>query len=251
MIHIEQAGNVAILRMEHGKVQAIDTELLEEAGARLNEVSHTTSTAMVITGTGKAFSAGVDLYRILNGGPEYLRGFLMALSSTLVKLFTYPIPVVAAINGHAIAGGCILAAACDYKIMAAGSGKMGVTELLVGVPFPVAALEIMRSTVPAAALQTLVYSGKLCDPDEARSIGLVDEVVAPENLLDRAMSVAGDYGRIPQISFRLTKQHIRRPAIERIERFAPMLDPHVAAAWNTTEIAEAIRAFVDASIRKR
>ena len=101
--------------------------------------------AVVITGSGSVFSAGVDLQRIVAGGPSYVREFLPALSDSFMAIFDHPGPVVAAVNGHAIAGGCVIAAACDVRLMA--HGKIGLAELSVSVPFPPVAMEIMRYAV--------------------------------------------------------------------------------------------------------
>ena len=92
--------------------------------------------AVILTGSGSSFSAGVDLFRVLKDGPEYGRRFLPVLDNFLRAALTLPKPMIAAINGHAIAGGCILAATCDHRIMTEGNGRIGIPELAVGVPFP-------------------------------------------------------------------------------------------------------------------
>ena len=98
---------------------------------------------LVITGAGRVFSAGVDLNRVLEGGADYTDRLIPALSDVFDALFCFPGPTVAAINGAAIAGGCVLACACDRRLISPDAG-IGAAELRVGVPFPVAALEVMR-----------------------------------------------------------------------------------------------------------
>src|SRR5262245_9944474 len=127
--------------MNHGKVSALDLELCEAISAALRDFD---SGPVVFTGTGNVFSAGVDLWKVADGGAEYIRAFLPALVDAFDAVFTCPVPVVAAINGHAIAGGCVLAAACDHRIMTSGPARIGVPELLVGVPFPGLALDIVE-----------------------------------------------------------------------------------------------------------
>ena len=136
MLDVEQRSGVALVRLRHGKVNALDLELLQALTAALRDVDE--SAAVVITGTGTAFSAGVDLQRILAGGPSYVQEFLPALSAAFMAIFDRPGPVLAAINGHAIAGGCVIAAACDVRVMS--QGKIGLAELSVGVPFPPSAM---------------------------------------------------------------------------------------------------------------
>ena len=148
MIHREDRDTVTVLRMEHGKANAVDTDLFTDIGAALDAIEDSSARALVLTGTGSMFSAGVDLFRVLDGGAPYLAEFLPLLSATVRRLFTFPRPIVAAVNGHAIAGGCVLAAACDRRVMNRDKGKIGVTELMVGVPFPADALETLRFLLP-------------------------------------------------------------------------------------------------------
>src|SRR5205085_2548729 len=93
-------------------------------------------------------------------------------------------------------------------------GRIGTPELLVGMPFPAAAMEIVRFAVPRQRLQQLVYSGRTLPPDEALAAGLIDEVVDPAALLDRARELAAQLAAIPRQSFRLTKAQLRAPALE-------------------------------------
>ena len=243
MIIREQTDDIAILRLAHGKVNALDalaTELDEAAGK---------ARAIILTGNGSAFSAGVDLFRILEGGDEYLDRFLPSLDNTLRKLFGLPLPVVAAVNGHAIAGGCLLALACDYKVMS--GGRIGIPELSVGVPFPVAALEIVRFAVSPSVLQKVVYTSPTLTHEEALEAGLVDEIVPPEELESRAMSVARRLASIPKATFRLTKGHLRSAASERISRMDDVIDPEVRRIWGDPASHEVIRAYLDRTLKKK
>jgi enoyl-CoA hydratase len=247
MIHRDTTDGIATIRLAHGKVSALDTELLEALGREL-DVAAADARAIVLTGEGSAFSAGVDLFRILDGGDEYLDRFLPALDGTLRKLFGLPLPVVAAVNGHAIAGGGILALACDYKVMSAG--RIGVPELLVGVPFPVAALEIVRFAVPRSVLQSVIYTGRTLAPGEAAALGLVDEAVDPGDLAERALAVAQRLAAIPRATFRLTKSHLRSEASERISRMDAAIDPEVRRIWRDPASHEAIRAWLDRTLKR-
>jgi hypothetical protein len=114
------------------------------------------------------FSPGLDLWKLLDGGGPYVEKLLVELSDGLRRLFTLPVPVVAAVNGHAIAGGCIIAAACDHRVMTdVPSARIGIPEFRVGVPFPTVPLEIMRELVPHHHLRSLVLGGATVDPTRA------------------------------------------------------------------------------------
>ena len=111
----------------------------------------------MLTGTAGIFSAGVDLFKLVKGGPDYVAHFLPSLDYMLEALFMFPAPVVAAVNGHAIAGGCILACACNRRLMTTGAARIGVPELKVGVPFPPLVVEIMRAAVAPPYFNELMY----------------------------------------------------------------------------------------------
>jgi enoyl-CoA hydratase len=249
MIEREDLDSIAILRLAHGKVSAMDTELLEAIEAAFDGAAG--AAAIVLTGTGSTFCAGVDLFRILDGKTAYVERFLPVLSRALLRVFGHPRPVVAAVNGHAIAGGCVLACACDWRLMAAGSGRIGIPELRVGVPFPLAPLEIVRFTTGGAPLQQLVYAGVTLDPEAGRQHGLVDEVVPAARLLDRAIAVARQLSAIPAAAFAHTKQTLRAPTLDRIQRRGPHADVAVRAAWRSDECHAAIRAYLDRTLGKK
>ena len=248
MIQREDVGEVAVLRMAHGKVQALDLELLEALEAALDEVEAGPRGALVLTGSGSSFSAGVDLFRLLEPDPDYRPRFLAALSSALRRLFLFPRPVVAAVNGHAIAGGLVLVCACDLRLVARGSARLGVPELSVGVPFPALVLEILRSATPPAQLPELLYRGRVVGVDEALERGLVDELVETEALLARALERARELAALPPQAFALAKHQLRLPALDRLERHGAALDAEVARQWGESASLERIRAWLDRKV---
>lgn len=243
MLDIEERAGVAVVRLRHGKVNALDTELLTAITAAMREIDP--AGAIVLTGTGPAFSAGVDLHRIVDGGPSYVEEFLVALSDTFLAVFDRPTPVVAAVNGHAIAGGCVLAAACDARLMS--GGRIGLSELRVGVPFPSAALEIMRHVV-GVNLGRLVIDATLFDPPQALSRNLVDQVVFPDDLVDRAVDEARRMREIPAEVFAFTKRQLHRPVHEQLAACADD-DKEVARVWSSAGTRDAITAYFD-TLRK-
>ncbi|MCC7012459.1 MAG: enoyl-CoA hydratase/isomerase family protein [Planctomycetes bacterium] len=250
MIHREQHASVTVLRLEHGKVQALDVELCNEIGAAFEGVDDWRETrAVVLTGTGSSFSAGVDLYRVLEGGAAYVDQFLPALDRACAAIFRCPKPVVGALNGHAIAGGMILACACDVRVMANGKGRMGVTELSVGVPFPWLALEILRLSTPVEHLQELLYLGQTYTPAESLARGLVDEVVEADKLAARALELADRLARIPQPAFALPKRQLRQHSLEQW-KLQSAHEHMVRLAWHDPETLAAIKRFLDATLKK-
>lgn len=246
----EDRDGIRVLRMDHGKVSAMDIELCEAIVAELDAARSDAVRGAVITGTGTAFSAGVDLYRIINDGPSYGARFLPVLDAMLRSALTFPKPLVAAVNGHAIAGGCILAAACDHRVMAEGTAVIGVPELVVGVPFPALPLEIMAARVPATALRELVYTGRNLQVDEALAKGLVDEKCSADRLIDRACAVARQFASVPAEAFALTKETFYTAILHRVAQLAD-LNSRVAEAWMHPRTYDTIRAYLDRTVRKK
>ena len=243
----EDSGDVAVLRLAHKKVSALDAEFCEALVVEIAGIAASPSTALVVTGTGSAFSAGVDLFKVLDGGAAYLERFLPAMEAFLQTLLTFPKPAVAAVNGHAIAGGCIIAAACDHRVMADGTGRIGVPELVVGVPFPSLPLEIVGARVPASVLRQLVLTGRIVRAGDAREMGLVDEVVELDTLVPRACEVAAQLARIPAASFALTKRGFTDPLLDRV-RAASDRDAEVSAAWGSPAVHTRIRSYIEQTI---
>ncbi len=250
MIETEVHDQTLVLRLAHGKASALDLELLQEMLRQLKTFREGDARAMVLTGKGSIFCAGVDLARILEGGEAYVDVFLKALSEVLLELYTLPKPVIAAINGHAIAGGCLLAAACDHRMMVRGDGKIGVTELFVGVPFPVLGLEIMRAAYAPNVVQKMIYTGRLMAVEEALQDGVVDELVAPAELLEFALRSAKRMGKLVPATFAQTKLQWNRLAVDRAVDHEDM-EEGVRVAWRSPEVMRVMRAFFEKTVGKR
>jgi enoyl-CoA hydratase len=242
MLITEDRDDVAVLRIEHGRVGALDMELLNA----LTEAVTASDRALVITGTGSSFSAGVDLRRILDGGRPYTEDLLTALSRTFRVVFDHPRPTVAAVNGHAIAGGCVLALACDLRLMS--GGRIGLTELAVGVPFPTAALEIVRHALGSRAGQVLL-GAQTEDRERALALGMVDELTEPGELLPRAVALATELASRSPKSYRLAKVALHRPANAAIEATAGG-DEAVLSGWTSDDTRLRIEAALAALARR-
>jgi enoyl-CoA hydratase len=248
MIEVGDHDGVTIVRMADGKANAMSMEFCELLTERLEKLNSSPTSAIVITGNGRIFSAGVDLLLLLDGGVPYIRKFLPTLSTMLATVFSCPKPVVAAINGHAIAGGCVLACAADRRLMGREAGRIGVTELLVGVPFPAAAMEIMRCAVTPRYFEDVIFSGATYAPWEAAERGLVHEIVEPDALLARAIACARTLAALPPSAFTLTKRQTRQLALERLAVDARRAE--VEQIWTAPETLTRIRDYVVRTLHK-
>jgi enoyl-CoA hydratase len=234
VLAIERRDEVTVVRLEHGPVNALDRELVLALTAAVRQCAG----AVVLTGAGGCFSAGVDLRRIVEGDEAYTVAFLAALSDMFLAVFDHPAPTVAAVNGHAIAGGCVLALACDLRLMAAG--RIGLTELAVGVPFPAAAREIARYAL-GPAVSRAVLTADTFQPGEAVRAGLVDDVVSQDDLLDRAVALATRLAGHDAGAYAYEKRHLRRPARDAV---AAVGDGDVVQAWTSPATRDRLKTYV-------
>ena len=250
MIDIKTVDGIAVMTLAHGKANALDIEFCEALAARFLELRGAGAKAVVLTGQGKIFSAGVDLKRLSEGGADYIRKFLPALHRLYDAVFYFPKPVVAAINGHAIAGGCVLAACADRRVMARDAGRIGVTELQVGVPYPALAFEIVRFAVPPRYLPEFTLGAATYATDAALRQGWVDEVVEPADLMPRAMAAAQSLAALSPKAFAQTKMQIRQPVTERMAASGAVTDRAVTDIWTAPETLERIRDYVTRTLKK-
>ncbi|MBV8792754.1 MAG: enoyl-CoA hydratase/isomerase family protein, partial [Pseudolabrys sp.] len=142
-IAVEVEQGTAVVSVQRPPANAIDISLLTQLSTTLRELEQRRDvTAVVLTGAGKAFSAGLDLKLVPTYDRSQQNELLRILNQVLYQLYALPIPTVAAVNGHAIAGGLVLALACDMRVVVDTGALLGLTEVRAGVPFPVAAMAV-------------------------------------------------------------------------------------------------------------
>jgi enoyl-CoA hydratase len=135
--------------------------------------------------------------------------------------------------------------------MADGNGRIGVPELRVGVPFPAAALEVLRFATGGRGMQELAYVGRTLSAHEALAASLIDEVVPADSLNDRAAAAAASLASIPPESFRLTKRALRRPHAEALSRNGDAIDAEVLRIWQSPETMAAIHGYLERTLGRR
>jgi len=246
VIEIQTVGTVRVLALSSGRVNALDVELLEELTTAIRELQGSGAGALVVTGAGRVFCAGVDLNRVLQGGADYTDRLIPALSDAFVAMFCYPGPTVAAINGAAIAGGCVLACACDRRLLSPDA-QIGASEVRVGVPFPAAALEVVRYACGDRA-EELLLGGRLYRGADAIANGLAHRVIA-DDLIEAAVAEASDLAEISADAYRHTKAQLRAPTLARISE-AGDIDHEVRQLWGADQTRQRIADSVE-RLRRR
>lgn len=235
-IQIERIGQIAVLRIDRPPANAIDLDLADEFAIALEDIEAANGIgALIVTGAGSCFSAGLDLKVVPTYDRAQQQAMVMQVNRLFGRLYGLPLPTIAAVNGHAIAGGVILTLACDCRIGAEGDYKLGLAEMRVGVPFPVAAMAIVRSELSHPVARMMVLTARNSSPDDAVSMGVLDELQPPERLLPRAIEVATEMAALPHSVYGRIKRQLRGAALAQIDdaisnRNEPMLD-----SWLSTQ----------------
>ncbi len=231
-VSIKIENEIAIMYLEKPPVNAIDIKLVRDGMECLTQIAENKNIrSVIITGSGKCFSAGLDLKTVPYYNAFEQRQMVEELNNVVLKLYEFPIPTVAAINGHAIAGGFILAISCDYRLGTVSEYKIGVTESRVGIPFPVATMEVLRAELQPAMARRMTLVGKNIGPQEALQIGILDELQQDNKLLTRAKEVAMDLGSMPREGYAKIKNQPRGNTIKTIKRVIDDGSDPLIKAW--------------------
>ena len=228
------------------KRNAVSFELVSELMAALDEIEKSPAQVVIVTGAGKAFCAGLDLEE-LKGllGKTYEENVMDSerMARIFRRIYDFPRPTIAAVNGAAIAGGTGIATMCDFTL-AVPEAKFGYTEVRIGfVPAIVSSILVWQ--VGHKAARDLLMSGRLFDAAEAHRYGLVNEIVAPENLMARARELAGQLMENSPSSGRLTKKLINGFIREQLdEQIATAIEDN-ARIRTTNDFREGVTAFLE------
>jgi len=229
IIQSNQSGTVT-LKLSIGRVNALELETIDELETVLKSLENDPKVSSVVfTGEGSFFSYGFNIPMLLDYSKDEFTHFVTRFTELYSYLFLYPKPVVAALNGHTIAGGCILALACDARIMASGKPRLSLNELTFGATFLAGATEMLRFWAGNNHTTKILYSGQFYSAEESESMGLVQHVVPPELLMDKAYSEARRLGEKHPEAFASIKSLLRTPIADSMKIYEP----------------DSIKAFVD------
>lgn len=226
MLEVSERDGIAVLTLNRPPVNALDLPMIEA----LTEAARASvdARAVLLTGTGKAFSAGVDTRAFENYDAATRGEMIEAITAMGAALLAIPVPVLAAINGHALGGGLVLPLCADYRLACEDDGiRFGLTEARAGIPFPAGPLEIMARELPPALCRHLTLSSAIITPAEAAAHNVIDELCAGDELVERALARAAEIAAQP--AFAIVKQQIRGPLIAAVRALAERRDDPLAA----------------------
>lgn len=215
MISTDYQNGTAVVKLDRGTTNALNLELLGELGETLSRLDQESSVRGLVLGSSndKFFSIGFDIPQLYGLSKKNFGVFYKAFNQVCLDLYRLPKPTVAALTGHAVAGGCILALCCDYRLIAKGRKLMGLNEIRLGVPVPYLADCVLRNLVGARAARDVVDSGDFYEPEKAFQLGMVDQILLLEQVLPASIHKAEETGSSPGEAFAM----IKRNRVEMVE----------------------------------
>lgn len=234
-VRVENVDTVRVLTLSRPPANAIEETLLTDLLAALTEARADPKVrAVVLTGSGSFFSAGFD-FRSPRRSDQQEADFYGLYRDTHIALLSLPKPTVAWIQGHAIAGGLVLALACDYRLGVEGSYQVGLNEIAVGAAYPRAALEIIRLRLPHGRAAELMLGASLYPSTQAVRLGLVDELLPPDTARQTILRRAARLGAYPAEAYAHTKQALIAPALDGILAETDEEARATRAVWHSPE----------------
>jgi len=220
--NVDIADGVATLCMSRGKVNALNPEMVGELRSTFDRLERAADVrAVVLTGTGAFFSFGFDVPEFLPYERARFEAYLQQFTGLYAQLYECPKPLVAALNGHAVAGGCMIAIACDHRVMADGKAKIGLNEVTFRASLFAGSLEILRALVGQRHAERIALSGELFTASDAARIGLVDEVCLPSATREAAVRAAVRLASNDPTAFADIKRLVRAPISARMRAAEP------------------------------
>lgn len=233
LIRMERDGETAIVTFARPPANAFNLEFAADFQACLeNLTAAPPGGGVVVTGGGRVFSGGVDFKAVPAYSADEKARMIGHINAAMTMLYSLPTATVAAVNGHAIGGACVVMLACDVRLAVDGDAKLGLTEVTAGIPYPAAPMEVVCEEIEPCYRRHLVLSGEVISPRTAHAHGLVDELVPAEDLLARAVELARS--RAAAASYARVKEQLRRDVVNRMRTIVatgadPMLQGWLSA----------------------
>jgi len=251
LIRSERRGSLAILRLDKARGNAIDEPLVEElkAAAAALAGDDGVSGVLLASSHAKLFSPGLDLVALYEYDRASMERFLLRFADTVGALYALPKPLVAAVSGHAVAGGCILALTADWRVLARGA-QIGLNEVKVGVPLPWSVATLLRATVAPGALSRVALLGRNFEGEEAVAAGLADELAGAEGFEESCLARLAEFVDKDGYAFARTKAYLRGDALRAMRARERELSAEWLDGWFGAATRARIRKIVE-SITKR
>ncbi|SEA22556.1 enoyl-CoA hydratase/isomerase family protein [Pedobacter hartonius] len=250
-INVTIKDRLALITLNRGKSNALNREMITELTDMLHNINNDANIGgVVITGKEHFFSAGLDLIELYSYNEEEIRSFWKLFLDAIAKIVAFKKPMVAAINGHSPAGGCIIALACDARVMAEGKYVIGLNEVPVGIIVPDSVFQLYAFWLGKAHASRSLLEGKLFSPEEALNIGLIDEVVNPASIMTAAERRIRKYMALEPNTWQQSKLNIRKELIAATSADQSELLEITLAQWWSPSSRNLLKMIID-SLQKK
>jgi len=243
LTELSKHDDVAVLKLANGTTNPLNPALVAQLSADLDEIAANPAIRGLVLSTAstKFFSLGLALPELLELPDDELLHFFRAFNNLSIELLTIPIPTVAAITGHAVAGGCILALCCDYRFVAEGRRLMGLNEIKVGVPVPLPGECALQAVVGERIAREIIDSGEFYEPEDALRMGLCDRVLPEDEVLAAAVEHAARLGARPRQTTRAVKEGRLAPMLARLRAESNARERTFVRCWQSEETQALLR----------
>lgn len=224
-LSVEENGGIVTLTMNRPPANALDLEATVAATEVVRQFHTDIPKALILTGLGDFFSGGLDLKVIPQYSQTQQKETVLALSDLVEKLYSFPAPTVAAINGHAVAAGTLLALCTDHRIAADTDIKFGLTGTKVGIPYPSSAQAVIQAELAPPVVRRMLLGAEVFGLSEAVRVGIVDEIQPADGLLQAAEAEAKRLAEFPSATYRAVKRELRSETLSKIKKAIEGNDP--------------------------
>ena len=228
---IARVDGVHVVTMTSNKVNAMNGDFFSDLQAAIVELQSVEPLPIILTGNGRCFSAGLDIRELYELDRVTLASFVERLDETMLAWFSLPRPTVAAVNGHAIAGGCVLSLACDLRVAVDREVTLGLNEVQVGIPFPAVPLAVTRHALSPSQRREVLLMGALYGPADAMARGLVDELVPAARVLARAIERARSIAPDSLEAYAAVKTHLLATTLEALAETRAQVNREFLDVW--------------------
>jgi enoyl-CoA hydratase/carnithine racemase len=250
-IKVSVSDRLATITLSRGKSNALNGQLITELDDMLKNISADDNIGgVILTGTAPFFSAGLDLVELYNYNEEEAKDFWKLFLNFTANLVAFKKPIIAAISGHSPAGGCVLALACDYRIMAEGQYIIGLNEVPVGIIVPNSIFQMYAFWLGKAEATRSLLTGKLYNPEEAFKVGLVDELVKNESLLTAAERKIKKFMELESNTWSQSKLNIREELIAAVSADQSASLEKMLAQWWSPATRHILKTIIESLQRK-
>lgn len=249
-LRLERSGDLAVLRLDKARGNAIDPPLVEELLAATTEVAADDRVrgVMLASGHPKLFCPGLDLVTLIELDRPAMARFMGRFAEVTWALYGLRKPMLASVSGHAVAGGCVLALTADVRLLRRGA-QIGLNEVRVGLPLPWSVALLLRATVPAAALTRVALLGQNFQDEEAVAAGLADAVLEPEGYEEACLQRLAELAEKDARAVGVTKAYLRAGVLQHMQEREAAAQADFLDGWFSAPTRERLRQTV-ASLTK-